>query len=180
MEDKIIIPMIAKEDIEESIPAMGIGCKKGEVFMYDPENQIHVNLKDNGVLADMPNNKCDFICNFFPRLELGNHEYEFGEVVNQKNIDKTVLFNLTFIGYLKKVVKTEEPKQKAEKKEKSQSKTKTNKNNITYTKLAKEYKLSAKDFKEKIAEKLGYNISDMRKNVPSVKLRAIKKILEKK
>ena len=61
MEDKIIIPMIAKEDIEESIPAMGIGCKKGEVFMYDPENQIHVNLKDNGVLADMPNDKCEQI-----------------------------------------------------------------------------------------------------------------------
>lgn len=174
--EEIIIPMIANEDIEESIPAMGIGCKKGDIFLYNPENQIHVNLKDNGVLKEVPNKKCDFICNFTPRLDIGNREYKFGEVVEQENIEPTTLYNLTYIGYLKKVVKENKNDSDNKSKEKVKPKTKT----ITYSKLAKEYDLKPKDFKAIILEKLGYNILDMRTNVPSTKLRKIKKVLESK
>lgn len=167
--DKILIPMIALCDIEESIPAMGIGCKKGDIFWFDPDNQVHQVLKDHNSFVELENDKCDFICNFQPRLEIGNKEYEFGEKINIKNLCDIVLTNLTYIGYIKKVLKTEDKKE---------IKTKTIPS-ITYTKLAKELGCKTPDFKKKVQEGLGYIIADMRKNVPATKVRKIKQLFKK-
>lgn len=169
--DKILIPMIALEDIEETIPAMGIATKKGDIFNFDPDNQIHQALKDSNVIKDIPNKECDFYCAYRPILNLGNQEYEYGDQIVTKNLNDTVLTNLTYIGYIKKVIKT-----------KDNNKTKPKKTipTITYTKLAKELGIKSAEFKKQILEKLGYNIADMRKNVPVVKIRKIKNIFKNK
>lgn len=173
--DNILIPMIALCDIEESIPAMGIGCKKGDIFLFDPDNQLHQVLKDSNSFAEVDNSKCKFYCNFQPRLEIGNKEYEFGEEINTKNLNNTVLNNLAYIGYIKKVLKTS-----VKEKTKNTTTKKKKINSITYSKLAKDLNCKTADFKKIVVENLGYDIADMRKKVPALKLRKIKALFKKK
>lgn len=80
--EKILIPVIANCDIEESIPYMGIGCKKGDVFMFDPNNEIHYALQENGCFTDISNDKCIFICKF-PNLNL-EKVYQLEEEIDIK------------------------------------------------------------------------------------------------
>lgn len=169
--EKFLIPMIALDDIQESIPAMGIGCKKGDVFMLDLDNEIHLELMDNNLFTEYPNNKCKFICKYVGGLQLGTHIYEYNEEIDTSELDDNILRNLYSINYIKKEIKKKTDNSKKSDKNKTVKKQET----ITYIKLAKKLEKSSTDFKKEVLELTGIEIKDMRKNIPN---KEKKKIIE--
>lgn len=169
--NKILVPMIARHDIEESIPAMGIGCKKGDIFMFDPDNEIHVALYDSNMFKEVPNKNCIFTCMYVGGFQLGDERYDYKEIVDISNTSEEVIRNLYMIGYLKKelVKKTSDSKKSVKNKKVSE----------TYTKLAKELGKSSKEFKKEVFELTGIEIKDMRKNIPAKEKKKIIEALNK-
>lgn len=161
--EKFLIPMIALDDIQESIPAMGIGCKKGDVFMLDLDNEIHLELMDNNLFKDYPNDQCVFICKYVGGLALGDKIYQYNDEIDISNLTDDILRNLYSINYIKKEIK--------KKINNSQKSVKNNKikkaKQVTYTQLAKQLNKNSKDFKKEVLELTGIQIKDMRTNIPN-------------
>lgn len=166
--EEILIPMECLYDIpslnEMSMPSY----KKGDIFMFNPYHEIHVELDEHGVFKEVENNLCNFICQY-PDLDINGTVYNIGEEIADKDIkslDSESLRSLYYIGYIQKVLKDNNlsPKKSVKKPTK---KSKTKKSTAeTYTMIASKMGFSTPDFKKACFDVLGIEVKDMRKKAP--------------
>lgn len=171
--EQILIPMFATCNIEESVPATGIGCKAGDLFLFNPDNELHIELDDSGCFKPIPNSECEFYALYSP-LRIGDKVYHYDDLVDVSNVNDMLLDDLILIGYLKKVYN------KVNKNKFPKTKNKSNKNNkpkVTYSSLAKELNIDPKQFKQLCLEVLDEKI-DMRKGVSKAKEKKIRASLK--
>lgn len=179
--EEILIPVECLYDIpslnEMSMPSY----KKGDIFMFNPYHEIHVELEEHGVFKEIENNLCNFICQY-PDLLINGTKYQIGEKVADKDIksiDTESLKSLYYIGYLQKVlVKKENPKSVSTKQTKNQKTKKTTAE--TYTIIASKMNIPSSDFKKQCFDVLGIEIKDMRKKCPKNQKQKIIKALGNK
>ena len=176
--EEILIPMECLYDIpslnEMSMPSY----KKGDIFMFNPYHEIHVELDEHAVFKEIDNNLCDFFCKY-PGLSINGNRYEIDEKIADediKSIDEESLRSLYYIGYIQKVVRKKKSDEKAVKKNAKTSKAK--KTNVeTYAMIASKLGYKSPDFKKACLDVLGIEIKDMRKKAPlKVKKEIIKKL----
>lgn len=168
--EEILIPMIAKCKIEESIPAMGIACKKGDIFMFNPYNEIHVALYDSDLFKNIPKDQCTFFCKYIGGLNLGKF-YKYNEEIDTTELTEENLNDLCMLGYIKKVYN----KTKTNSKKSVKNKTTKKPVSETYTSIARKFNKKSDEFKKAVFELTGIEIKDMRKKAP---LKEYNKIIE--
>lgn len=161
--EEILIPVECLYDIpslnEMSMPSY----KKGDIFMFNPYHEIHVELDEHGVFKEIDNSLCNFVCQY-PGLNVNGTQYQIGEQITDKDIkslDEESLKSLYYIGYIKKVLiekKSSKEKPKCQKVKKPTSET--------YTIIASKLGVSSTDFKKRCFDVLGIEIKDMRKKCP--------------
>lgn len=166
--EEILIPMECLFDIPSLNHMMMPSYKKGDIFLYNPHHEVHVELEEHGVFKEIDNDLCDFICEY-PNLLINETVYNIGQKLSKKDIDSfdtETLKNLYYIGYIKKVLKqeannkkskTNSPKKKNAKKAKAE----------TFATLAKKLNKTNDEFKKAVFDALDIEIKDMRKKVPS-------------
>lgn len=175
--EEILIPVECLYDIPSLNHMSMPSYKKGDIFMLNPDHEVHIELQEHGVFKEIDNNLCEFICKY-PSLVINKKTYEVNDKILKKDIDSfetETLKNLYYIGYIEKRLIN---KKKSNKKV---SKNKTTKNKVaeTYTMLAKKYGISTPDFKKTILEQAGIEIKDMRKKVPLKEKKIIIGVLNK-
>lgn len=172
MMEEILIPMECLYDIPSLNHMAMPSYKKGDIFMYNPYHEVHVELEEHGVFKEIDNNLCDFICQY-QGLLVGEKQYNDGEKINYEHIklfNDDVIKNLCVVGYIKKVLKKQKKENvKGTKKQKAKKTT-----SETYTTLGRKLGYESSDFKKKILEVLDIEI-DLRKKVPA---KIKKKIIE--
>lgn len=166
--EEILIPMECLYDIPSLNHMSMPDYKKGDIFMFNPDHEVHVELYEHGVFKEVENNLCEFICQYLG-LNINGHIYKIGEKVADKDIescDESTLKNLYNIGYIqKKLINNKQDKKQVKKKTKT-TKAK-NKPSETYSTLAKKLSKNKDEFKKAVLDSLGIDIKDMRKKVPS-------------
>lgn len=178
--EEILIPMECLYDIpslnEMSMPSY----KKGDIFMFNPHHEIHVELDEHNVFKEVENNLCDFICQY-PDLSINGTTYQIGEKIARKDIEKLdeeSLKSLYYIGYIQKVLitKTDNKNQK-----KKTTKNKKPKKVVaeTYTMIASKLGINSADFKKLCFDTLSIEVKDMRKKCPKNQKQKIIKELGK-
>lgn len=144
MERLIEIPVIVKYDIGEIYSHYGISeYKTGDIYLFDPNHSMDVELDDSGFFEQIDNSKCDFICN--EAMELGGIQYEQDEMVKDlTQVSDEALNCLVLIGRIKKILQGQKPV-----KEVVQSKPKTK---PKYSDIAKALNLSFAELKKRAKE----------------------------
>lgn len=180
--EEILIPMECLYDIP-SVNQMSMpSYKKGDIFMFNPHHEIHVELDEHGVFKEIDNDLCDFTCKY-PDLLLNGTYYQINEKIADKDIkslDDETLKSLYYIGYLDKRLKVEEENNKPTKTNKPKNKTTQKPTAETYTAIASKLGMKSATFKKACFNELGINIKDMRKRCPKTQANKIKKCLSKK
>lgn len=169
--EEILIPMVCLYDIPSLNPMSMPSYKKGDIFMYNPYHEIHVELDEHGCFVEVENNLCDFICQY-PHLFVNGTYYEVGEKIADKDIksfDDETLKSLYYIGHIQKKLK---PKQATKNKN-------AKKVAETYAILAKKLGYNKDDFKTTLLDKAGIEVKDMRKKVPNKIKKQIIEVLSK-
>lgn len=165
MIEEILIPMRCLYDIpslnEMSMPSY----KAGDIFLFNPFHEVHVELDEHGCFQELENKLCDFICQY-PQSNINGNIYNVGDKIASKDIENTdedVIRNLCYIGYIQKVVKKENKKPSVKNNKTSKAK-KTNAE--TYTTIARKFAIDKDMFKKRLLDELGIEVKDMRKKVP--------------
>lgn len=170
MMEQVLIPVRCRYDIPSLNPMSMPSYKAGDIFMFNPYHEIHVELDEHNCFEEIDNDLCNFICQY-PNVVLGKKQYKVGEKIADKDIKALkdeVIANLCYVGYIQKVLKsssdniTKKPKAK-----KSTSET--------FATLARKLEVDNATFKKTIFDELGIEVKDMRKKVP---LQTKKKILK--
>lgn len=163
--EEILIPMVCLYDIpslnEMSMPAY----KAGDIFMFNPYHEIHVELDEHGVFKEVEDNLCDFFC-AYPELNVNGTKYSINEKITDKDIkslDLESLRSLCYIGYINKRLKE---KQKDDKPSKPKTQNKKKIVAETYATIASKLGLEKTDFKKACFDALGIEVKDMRKKCP--------------
>ena len=183
MDENIIIPVLVKYDIEE-ISFSGVkNHKAGEVFQFNPEVFMHIELEDSGFFEQIDNSECKFICNT-PVMNFNNKVYEYNDILETDGVADSTLFDLAVIGNIRKeLLKTSKYYQKPTvikipkvviKKDKPDVKIKPD-NRVTYLSIAKELDMPFADFKKLTQEKTGKKIAHHSNKITKAQK---KKILE--
>lgn len=180
MIDKILIPftVIGKIDTYENFE--GKEYNIGDIFLFNPADPWHIQIKASDRLQYIDNSLCDFIVEY-PNLEVDKKIYEIGEKFDTSNVCQEAINCLVDIGYISKEIKKEKPDTKQNIKTKTtKSKSKAKTKPMTYSKFAKELNLNSKDFKNIYKETFGEDLQDMRKNISANKKKKITQTLKQK
>lgn len=180
-ENEILIPVRCNFDIE-SLNHMNMpSYKAGDIFMFNPFHEIHVELEEGGFFTEIEDNECDFTCDY--NMILNHHSYKVGDKITDEDIQaigKNTIRDLCFVGQLIKRVKgqevdnnKEEDKQQ-DKKPQPQKQQTNHMGFVSYAMIAKELKIDGKEFKKRCADELGVIIPDMRKKCPENQIELIK------
>lgn len=138
---------------------------EGDVFEYNPIDQVHIALNEHGYFRQIPNSECEFRAQ--RDLTFGENEFRAGEIVKFEQIPESRIEDLYLAGFIKKIYlgdvqKKKEPTQKVTKVSKEKPK-KIKKS--SYAKIAKELNLAPKKFKTLYFEKFNKEIEDMKQLV---------------
>lgn len=181
MED-ILIPMECLYDIPSLNQMAMPSYKAGDIFMFNPYHEVHVELDEHGVFKEVENNLCNFTCKY-PDLVINGERYQINDKIADKDInalDNETLKSLIYIGYIDKRLKTKEKDNKQPKSDKSKNKTTQKPTSETYAAIASKLGLKSADFKKACFDDLGINVKDMRKTCPKTQANKIKKCLSNK
>lgn len=125
----------------------GIKYEKGDIFLINPNNLIHRAWLRTKKVYQLPEDKYEYICTRQSKEMLGKL-YSFGDVVDLSEMAENQRYLYVKRGYVKKVIKKTEQKQK-----------------ISYNEFAKQKNLSYKDlnllYKEKYNESLPHHMSSI-------------------
>lgn len=177
MMEEILIPMKCRYDIPSLNQMAMPSYKAGDIFLYNPFHEVHVELDEHGCFEEIENKLCKFICQY-PDIMLNGKYYQVGEKIADEDIQNTsdeVIKNLCYVGYIQKIFKPQ--KNTSSNKQKNQKAKKTT--SETYTILAQKLGLDKTTFKKTIFDKLGIEVKDMRKKVPLKTKKEILKVLGK-
>lgn len=137
----------------------------GEVFEYNPIDQVHIALNENGYFKQIPNSECKFKAQ--RELTFGENEFKTGDIIKFEQMPESRIEDLYLAGFIKKIYlgdiqkKKELPKKVVKV---SKNKTKKVKKN-SYAKIAKELNLAPKKFKTLYFEKFNKEVEDMKQTV---------------
>lgn len=177
--EEILIPMECLYDIP-SVNQMSMpSYKKGDIFMFNPHHEIHVELDEHGVFKEVDNKLCDFTCKY-PDLLVNGTYYQINEKIADKDInslDEETRRSLYYIGYIDKKLKIKEENNKPTKTNNPKNKTTKKSTSKTYVAIASKLGMKSVDFKKACSDKLGINIKDMRKKCPKTQANKIRKAL---
>lgn len=179
--EEILIPMECLYDIPSLNQMAMPSYKAGDIFMFNPYHEVHVELDEHGVFKEVENNLCNFTCKY-PDLVVNGNRYQLEDKIADKDIkalDDETLRSLIYIGYIDKRLKKYNPnpntKQKSVKKQSAKKSTAE-----TYTMTARKLNMSSADFKKQCFDVLGIEIKDMRKKCPKKQMAKILKELGNK
>ena len=163
MLETIEIPVKCRFDIPSLNQMAMPSYKAGDIFLFNPYHEVHVELDEHGCFEEIDNNLCDFICQY-PNAVLGSKDYKVGEKIADKDIkalDENVIRDLCYVGYIQKILKT-----KTSSNNKSKNQKAKNSPSETYALLARKIGIDNATFKKTIFDELGIEVKDMRKKVP--------------
>lgn len=161
--EELQIPVEVIHDIGEIYSIYGVSTyKTGDIFMFDPNHSMHIELEDSGYFKQIDNSKCDFY-SLYPDLDMGDKHYNIGEKLNVENVSDDALMALTFAGRIRKELKSE-----SKKPVKNKKKTKT----FKYKDIAKALNIKFSELKKK-AISLNIKIDDRDKKVAKAKMNRI-------
>lgn len=178
--EEILIPMECLYDIPSLNQMSMPSYKAGDIFMFNPYHEVHVELDEHGVFKDVENNLCDFFCHY-PDLAINGNKYQIGEEITVKDIkslDDETLRSLLYIGYIDKRLKIKKQTQNEENKVAKKSKAKKT-TSETYAIIASKLGFERDEFKKACLDVLNIEIKDMRKKCPKNQKQKIIKSLRK-
>ena len=179
--EEILIPMECLYDIPSLNQMSMPSYKKGDIFMFNPHHDVHVELDEHGVFKEVENNLCDFTCKY-PDLLLNGTYYQIDEKIADediKSLDEETLRSLYYIGYIDKRLKTKKENNKQPKTNKPKNKTTQKPTAETYAMIARKLGIKSVDFKKACFDVLGIEVKDMRKKCPKKQMTKILKKLGK-
>lgn len=179
MED-ILIPMECLYDIPSLNQMAMPSYKAGDIFMFNPYHEVHVELDEHGIFKEVENNLCNFTCKY-PDLVINGERYQVNDKIADKDInalDNETLKSLIYIGYIDKRLKEKSDTPNKNKKPIKKQKI-TKPTAETYVAIARKLGLKSADFKKACLDVLGIEIKDMRKNCPKKQMTKILKELGK-
>lgn len=171
MMEEILIPMECLYDIPSLNHMAMPSYKKGDIFMYNPYHEVHVELEEHGVFKEVENNLCKFICQY-QGLLINKKQYDVGEEISDEDIklfSDTAIKDLCVVGYIQKVLKKEKvsKQQKVTQTKGTKKQTAKKSTSETYATLGRKLGYKSPDFKKEIFNALGIEVKDMRKKVPA-------------
>jgi len=169
--EEILIPMEVKYHIE-SIEFSGVKeYQIGDIYYYNPDRYIDMELSDSGFFNPINSSKCNFYCNT-TELDFNGNTYEYGELLDIENVAEDALDNLCFIGYIKKKLKENNKEVKKEIKKTSIKNKKRKAKTFKYSDVAKQLGIAFKDLKNK-ASSLGLEIDKANDKISKTKMNKI-------
>lgn len=178
--EEILIPMECLYDIPSLNQMAMPSYKAGDIFMFNPYHEVHVELDEHGVFKEVENNLCNFTCKY-PDLVINGERYQVNDEIADKDInalDNETLRSLIYIGYIDKRLKEKSNIPDRDKKPIKKQKT-TKPTAKTYVAIARKLGLKSADFKKACFDRLGIEVKDMRKNCPKKQMAKILKELGK-
>lgn len=178
--EEILIPMECLYDIPSLNQMSMPSYKAGDIFMFNPYHEVHVELDEHGVFKEVENNLCNFFCHY-PDLAINGSKYQIGEEITVKDIkslDDETLRSLLYIGYIDKRLKIKKQTQNEENKVAKKSKAKKT-TSETYAIIASKLGFEKDEFKKACLDVLNIEIKDMRKKCPKNQKQKIIKSLRK-
>lgn len=162
MYENLTYPVFVVKKFEQITYSKIDEYKDGEVFEYNPIDQVHIALNEHGFFAQIPNSKCEFKAQ--RELTFGENEFKTGDLIKFEQIPESRITDLYLAGFIKKIYldNTQKPTKKSIKVLKEKPK-KVKKN--SYSKIAKELNLTPKKFKNLYFEKFNKEIKDMKHTV---------------
>src|SRR5574344_787330 len=165
MYENLTYPVFVVKKFEQITYSQVDEYKDGEVFEYNPIDQVHIALNEHGFFKQIPNSECIFRAQ--RELTFGENEFRTDDLIKFEQMPESRIEDLYLAGFIKKIYlgdiqKKKEPTQKVTKVSKEKPK-KVKKN--SYAKIAKELKLTPKKFKTLYFEKFNKEIKDMKHTV---------------
>ena len=165
MYENLTYPVFVVKKFEQITYTQVDEYEDGEVFEYNPIDQVHIALNENGYFRQIPNSECEFKAQ--RELTFGENEFRTGEIVKFEQIPESRIEDLYLAGFIKKIYlgdvqNKKEPAKKVVKVLKEKPK-KVKKN--SYAKIAKELNLAPKKFKNLYFEKFNKEIEDLKQLV---------------
>lgn len=192
--EEILIPMECIYDIPSLNQMSMPSYKAGDIFMFNPYHEVHVELDEHGVFKEVDNNLCYFTCKY-PDININGKLYQVNEEIADKDIealDDETLKSLLYIGYIDKRLKELKPRIennieidnkpndiKTDNKSIKTSKAKKP-TSETYAIIASKLGFEKDEFKKACFDELGINIRDMRKKCPKSQMNKIITALKNK
>ena len=173
MYENLTYPVFVVKKIEQITYSKIDEYNDGDVFEYNPIDQVHIALNENGFFRQIPNSECIFKAQ--RELTFGENEFKTGDLIKFEQMPESRIEDLYLAGFIKKIYSPNLNKQKTKKVVKflKQKPKKVNKN--SYAKIAKELNLAPKKFKALYFEKFNKEIEDMKHTVSK---QTEKKIIE--
>lgn len=163
MYENLTYPVFVVKKIEQITYSKVDEYNDGDVFEYNPIDQVHIALNEHGFFRQIPNSECKFKAQ--RELTFGENEFKTGELIKFEQMPESRIQDLYLAGFIKKIYNPNLNKELTKKVVKvSKEKPKKVKKN-SYAKIAKELNLAPKKFKTLYFEKFNKEIEDMKHTV---------------
>lgn len=163
MYENLTYPVFVVKKIEQITYSKVDKYNDGDVFEYNPIDQVHIALNENGFFKQIPNSECIFKAQ--RELTFGENEFKTGDLIKFEQMPESRIEDLYLAGFIKKLYDSNLNKELPKKVVKvSKEKSKKVKKN-SYAKIAKELNLAPKKFKTLYFEKFNKEIEDMKHTV---------------
>ena len=149
MYENLTYPVFVVKKIEQITYSKVDKYNDGDVFEYNPIDQVHIALNENGFFKQIPNSECIFKAQ--RELTFGENEFKTGDLIKFKQIPESRIEDLYLAGFIKKIYNPNLNKEKPKKVK-----------NNSYAKIAKKLNLTPKKFKTLYFEKFNKKIEDMK------------------
>lgn len=165
MYENLTYPVFVVKKFEQITYSKVDEYKDGEVFEYNPIDQVHIALNESGYFKQIPNSECIFKAQ--RELTFGEIEFNTGDLIKFEQIPESRITDLYLAGFIKKIyLGNTKVKKIATKKSVKVSKEKPKKvKKNSYSKIAKELNLTPKKFKNLYFEKFNKEIENMKHTV---------------
>lgn len=165
MYENLTYPVFVVKKIEQITYSQVDEYNNGDVFEYNPIDQVHIALNEHGFFEQIPNSECVFKAQ--RELTFGEFEFKTGDLIKFEQIPENRITDLYLAGFIKKIYLDNAQKEKISAKnivKPSKAKPKKVKKN-SYSKIAKELNLTPKKFKNLYFEKFNKEIESMKHTV---------------
>lgn len=158
MYENLTYPVFVVKKIEQITYNKIDEYSDGDVFEYNPIDQVHIALNENGYFRQIPNSECIFKAQ--RELNFGEDKFYTGDLIRFEQMPESRITDLYLAGFIKKLYLDNTQKPKINIKNLKEKSKKIKKN--PYSKIAKELNLTPKKFKKLYFEKFNKEIKDMK------------------
>src|SRR5574344_1130568 len=161
MYENLTYPVFVVKKFEQITYSRVDEYKDGEVFEYNPIDQVHIALNESGYFKQIPNSECVFKAQ--RELAFGEFEFNTGDLIKFEQMPEGRITDLYLAGFIKKIYLDSKKEEKNNLKLLKAKPKKVKKN--SYAKIAKELNLTPKKFKNLYFEKFNKEIENMKHTV---------------